>query len=159
VRERAGRVVPDASFATAQGRLGAMVGPRVYTVEQANEQVPQLTRIFDAADEIRARMKEAKLRLNALEVIWGAKVEDPSCTDHTEYAHYKKEMESLRESFERTLQRVAELGAVVKGLDPGLVDFYGVRDGHLVFLCWERGEEGITHWHHIDSNYAGRQPL
>jgi hypothetical protein len=28
-----------------------------------------------------------------------------------------------------------------------------------VFLCWERAEDDITHWHAIDEGFSGRQPL
>jgi len=136
-----------------------MVGPRVYTVEEANEQVPDLVRIFDTADGIREKMKRAKLRLNALEVIWGEKVHDEACADHGEYLHYVREMKALEEGFQKVLEDVNQLGGVVKGVEPALVDVYGVRDGRLVFLCWQRGEKTFAHWHHIDEGFAGRHPI
>jgi hypothetical protein len=41
----------------------------------------------------------------------------------------------------------------------GLVDFPALLDGREVFLCWEKSEADITHWHAIDEGFAGRQPL
>ncbi|MCI0586261.1 MAG: DUF2203 domain-containing protein [Planctomycetes bacterium] len=136
-----------------------MVGPRVFDVEQASAIVPDLSRIFDGLDRLREKIRATKLRVNALEMIWGEKVHEPDCPDRAEFAHYLEEMKRLEEAVQKETEKVAELGGLVKGLDPGLVDFYGVRDGHLVFLCWQRGEDGVTHWHHLDEGFAGRQPL
>src|SRR5881296_3573619 len=105
-----------------------MVGPRVFDVEQCNAVVPDLRRIFDRLDGLRERMRATKLRLNALELIWGEKVQEASCPDHPEFAHYLEEMKRLEEAVQGETEKVAELGGLVKGLDPGLVDFYGVRD-------------------------------
>ena len=54
---------------------------------------------------------------------------------------------------------IPSLGAILKDLNTGLIDFYGHRQGELVFLCWRRGEEGIQFWHRLDEGFAGRQPL
>jgi len=40
-----------------------------------------------------------------------------------------------------------------------LIDFYGLRGGEPVFLCWKLGEERIRFWHTLEDGYAGRQPL
>lgn len=136
-----------------------MKGPRVYTVEQVNELVPDLIRIFDQADAIRKKIQTTKIRLNALEVIWGEGLQKSDCPDHKEFEHYIEELKNLEEAFSRELAKVGEMGGQVKSFDPGLADFYGVRDGYLVFLCWRRGEESIDYWHDLESGYAGRQPL
>jgi len=39
------------------------------------------------------------------------------------------------------------------------VDFYSLREDRPIFLCWRLGEDRITHWHEIDSGFAGRQPI
>ncbi|MHB1328404.1 MAG: DUF2203 family protein [Gemmatimonadales bacterium] len=57
------------------------------------------------------------------------------------------------------LMEVEEIGCVFKGIDEGLVDFYALRDDRLVFLCWRLGEERISHWHEVDSGFAGRQEI
>ncbi|HET6204783.1 MAG TPA: DUF2203 domain-containing protein [Planctomycetota bacterium] len=136
-----------------------MVGPRIFDVDEANALVPDLRRIFDRLDALRERMRATKLRLNALELIWGEKIREEDCPDHRELVHYLEEMKRLEEAVQGETDKVAELGGVVKGIEPGLVDFYGVRDGRLVYLCWQRGEGAIGHWHHIDAGFAGREPL
>ena len=65
----------------------------------------------------------------------------------------------LVEAFQSAMQQLEALGALLKDLNQGLVDFYSLRDGELVFLCWRLGEERIGYWHGIDDGFAGRQPL
>jgi hypothetical protein len=47
----------------------------------------------------------------------------------------------------------------IKDLDRGLVDFPAMRGGKEVFLCWQKSEDDIGHWHDLDSGFAGREPL
>jgi len=57
------------------------------------------------------------------------------------------------------LQRVRELGVILKDVDRGLCDFPYMKDGRVVYLCWQLGEETIGYWHDIESGFAGREPL
>jgi hypothetical protein len=65
----------------------------------------------------------------------------------------------LVEAFESALHQLMGLGGVLKDLSEGLVDFYGRRDGELVFLCWKLGEPRVAFWHPLDTGFAGRRPL
>ena len=65
----------------------------------------------------------------------------------------------LIEAFQSALKQMADLGAVLKDLNQGLVDFYSLRRGDTVFLCWKLGEDRIRFWHTLDDGYAGRRPL
>jgi hypothetical protein len=63
------------------------------------------------------------------------------------------------EAVARCLERIGELGAVVKDLDTGLVDFPALRGDEEVFLCWRLGEDEIRYWHGVDEGFAGRKEL
>lgn len=53
-----------------------------------------------------------------------------------------------------------ELGIQLKDYSRGLIDFPSMRDGRVVLLCWQLGEdEKIEWWHEIEAGFAGRQPL
>ena len=65
----------------------------------------------------------------------------------------------LIESFHSVLNQLQELGAWVKDLQMGLVDFYGMRNGEYMWWCWKLGEERVGYWHPLDEGYASRQPL
>jgi hypothetical protein len=63
---------------------------------------------------------------------------------------------------ERISQRVTALrnrGIEIKDLATGLVDFYAVRKGELVYLCWKEGESGIHWWHPVTGGFGTRQKL
>lgn len=135
------------------------MGPRVYTVEEANCLVPRLEESFRSLDALRERMRGVKFKMNALEMIWGEAVTAPDNPDRREYQHHLDGLKSLGEEFAKLVAEFEAVGAVLKGLDQGLIDFYGVKDGRLVFLCWQRGETEIAHWHHIDEGFSGRHPL
>src|SRR5919197_2934356 len=51
------------------------------------------------------------------------------------------------------------LDIVVRDLDRGLVDFPAVIEGREVYLCWLLDEPQVTHWHGIESGFAGRRRL
>ncbi len=59
----------------------------------------------------------------------------------------------------RCVARIHEVGALVKDLDDGLVDFPATRDGRDVLLCWRLGEDEIGFWHGLDEGFSGRKPL
>jgi len=59
----------------------------------------------------------------------------------------------------KALRSITEVGIVVRDPSSGLIDFPAERDGHLVYLCWRLGEEGLAWWHPPDAGFAGRQPL
>ena len=54
---------------------------------------------------------------------------------------------------------ISERGILVKGIEPGLVDFPSLKDGREVYLCWREGEAQIDFWHEVDTGFPGRQPL
>jgi len=59
----------------------------------------------------------------------------------------------------RCVARIHELGALVKDLDEGLVDFPAQRAGEDVLLCWRLGEDEIGFWHSLEEGFSGRKPL
>jgi hypothetical protein len=136
-----------------------MPGPRVFTIEQVADLVPKLESLFSRLDGIRERLRTLTIRANALELIWGHQVHVKTNPDHGEFAHYLTEMKQSEDEVETLTKRVARLGGQVKSVDPPLVDFYGVREGRLVFWCWTRGETRVEHWHHVDQGFANRQPV
>jgi len=59
----------------------------------------------------------------------------------------------------RCVARIHGVGALVKDLDDGLVDFPAIRDGQDVLLCWRLGEDEIGFWHGLGEGFSGRKPL
>ena len=62
-------------------------------------------------------------------------------------------------AFVEAMQEIGGLGIEIKDFERGLCDFPHLRDGRVVYLCWQKGEDAIEWWHDIEAGFAGRQPL
>ena len=136
-----------------------MVGPLVYSLEEAQELVPLLDEAFDKLDDLREELRTSKLKLSTLEMLWGPELREPDCPDHEEAASLLEGMQHLQDDVTAVVQDLAEKGVTVKDVASGLADVYHVREGRLVFLCWKRGETAFGAWHHVDEGFAGRRPV
>ncbi|MBK8012292.1 MAG: DUF2203 domain-containing protein [Deltaproteobacteria bacterium] len=65
-------------------------------------------------------------------------------------------IQELREEANRFLAKIADAGVDVKGLRQGLLDFPALRNGELVYLCWQVGEPRVEHWHTPQAGFQGR---
>jgi len=57
------------------------------------------------------------------------------------------------------IHQIKDMGVLLKDADKGLCDFPYMRQGRVVYLCWQLGEDRIQYWHDIESGFAGREPL
>jgi len=71
----------------------------------------------------------------------------------------QSELSGLADAAIACVERLEELGVVVKDLDLGLLDFPAEHDGGEVLLCWHVGEDSVSFWHGLDEGYAGRKPI
>ena len=62
-------------------------------------------------------------------------------------------------NLEREIQKLEDLGCIMKDLDVGLVDFPAVRLGVRVWLCWKSGERKVKFWHGLQEGFANRKPV
>ncbi|HVP68225.1 MAG TPA: DUF2203 domain-containing protein [Anaeromyxobacteraceae bacterium] len=132
-------------------------GPRLFTVEQANALVPTLQLEFGRLAHLRGEVSAV------VEALGGP---DEAMAYLEERNPAKQGLEAKVEQFRRlvseingVVQRVNDLGCLVKDLEMGLVDFLSMRGEEAVFLCWQFGEPAVAHWHPVDEGFAGRQPL
>ena len=71
----------------------------------------------------------------------------------------QEQLDASMSKLEDFVDELSEIGCELKDYQMGLIDFVGRHDGRDVYLCWKLGEENITHWHELDSGFAGRQPV
>ena len=58
------------------------------------------------------------------------------------------------------IRNISAEGALIKGINRGLVDFPHIRqNGDEVYLCWSFGEGDIAFWHSIPEGFAGRRNI
>lgn len=135
------------------------MGPRVFTAREVNTILPDLNRCLDALDRVKDRLRQGKGKLDVLEMIWGEEVRSETNPDRREYVHWTSELEQAKRDHDAAIREIAELEGVVKSVEQGLVDFYGVIEGRLVFLCWKRGEKAVEYYHHLEEGFQGRQEI
>jgi hypothetical protein len=123
--------------------------PKLFTVEEANALLPTLQELLDDLalhrDALREKAPHLEPILRAAGANGGGRVG----------SEYGVEAYNLY----LAIERIRELGVLLKDLDMGLLDFPHERDGRVVFLCWHPPEERVGYWHEIEAGYAGRQPL
>ncbi len=123
-----------------------MADERFFTVEEANGELPALR-------ERLVRIREARsVVLRSAEVVRRAA---PADGGGSEGAAYLEAARTLREDVEA----LAAAGIILRDPDTGLVDFPTRREGRTVYLCWRPDEDRVSHWHDVNSGFAGRRPL
>jgi hypothetical protein len=132
------------------------VEERHFSIEEAN----------DALDEVRPLTEELVGHRRAL-----VKLQERQAAVTTRIAGNggnvePHELEDVQERLDeevagiaRCVARIHEVGALVKDLDAGLVDFPATRDGEEILLCWRLGEDEVAHWHGLEEGFAGRKRL
>ena len=123
--------------------------PRLFTVEEANALLPKLEELIRDIGLHRDRMRE---RAPHLEPILKSSIFNGGGRVGSEYG-----VEAY--NLYLGIERIRELGVLLKDLDMGLFDFPHEKEGRIVFLCWHPPEERIGYWHEIQAGYGGRQPL
>ncbi len=127
---------------------------KTFTVEAANRTLPLVRRIVQDIVAEHPRWKDLVARYELAAA--GAR---PDWGESQEQLALRREIDAVAERINGYVDELAAVGCLLKGFEDGLVDFYGLREGQLVFLCWKLGEEAVTHWHELDAGFAGRQPI
>ena len=132
-------------------------GPRFFTLDEANALVPTLQIEFGRIARARAEIGPVIAALGgadaSMEILRHAGEDPPGREAEAE------RLRALAAEITQAVERVNDLGCLVKDVDTGLVDFYALQEGDPVFLCWQFGEPAVTHWHALDEGFAGRKPI
>jgi hypothetical protein len=132
------------------------VEARYFTLEEANEALSEVRPLTEELVGHRRALVELQERQAALVTRIagnGGNVEPHELEEVQE--HLDEEVAGIA----RCVARIHEVGALVKDLDDGLVDFPARLDGEEVLLCWRLGEDEIGFWHGLDEGFSGRKPL
>jgi hypothetical protein len=132
------------------------VAERYFTPDEANELLEEVRPLAEEMVRRRRALVEADRKRTEITTAIagnGGSLRPQELTEVTEATHAESE------GLAQCIQAIQELGAVVKDLDEGLVDFPALRDGEEVLLCWRVGEDEIRYWHGLDEGFAGRKEL
>jgi hypothetical protein len=129
---------------------------RTFTSAEANALLPEVEPLAREMVAGRQRLEQAQERQEAL----AARIAgNGGGIPPKALAEAQEAVEHAATEIARCIGAIQELGAVVKDLELGLVDFPSLRDGEEVLLCWKLGEDEIAYWHGHDEGFAGRKPL
>ena len=135
-----------------------MVRPRLFSLREANALVPHLQRTFARARALREELAHVEERLRDLGVTGEPSAIDVDPEAPLPVQRLQARGKGLVAELTAVVRETTELGIEVKAAD-GLCDFRSTHGGRTVLLCWRFGEERITHFHELDTGFAGRKPL
>ena len=131
-----------------------MENPRLFTLEEATNLLPQVREIVLQMQAAKHRADEARAEFEQLDA------------SHARGNGYDMKREQLAtkiiehmKDVRKQLEALQEIGCELKDLEMGLIDFPSLRDGRVVNLCWKIDEEKIGYWHTLDTGFGNRKPL
>ena len=132
---------------------------RLYTVDEANAVLPAVRTELERVRGHVSRAQEVHDLLDDLEAYYGGDMASATPEERARHTALRAEASRLEAEVSEVVRGILGRGIEIKDLERGLIDFYHDRAGTVVYLCWERGEERVLHWHALESGYPGRQPL
>lgn len=123
--------------------------PKFFTLQEANETLKIIRLLMDEIQAIRKRILEKQPET------WTAIEKSVGNGGNRTLSRMVHDFEKL----DALVHQILDLGALIKDINIGLLDFSALKDGREVYLCWKYGEGDIAFWHEVDAGYAGRQPI
>jgi len=131
--------------------------PRRFSLAEAQRLIPRVERLmrdalarkedYDQAERAIASFAERVMLMGGMNV------------DRDRARNARQLRDSAAQNLRDTIERLQELGCVVKDLSIGLVDFPTRFRGADVYLCWRLGESAIEFWHGMDEGFRGRKAI
>jgi hypothetical protein len=119
-----------------------------FTPDEANSALPRIEPLLTELRESRDRLTDADVREALSDASPGNGGGEPGRQVGEAFLRFRNLLIELQQS-----------GIVLRDLDHGLIDFPSIREGREVYLCWQLGEERVTHWHELEGGFRGRRPL
>ncbi len=133
-----------------------IMAERLFNLDEANALVPWLEQRFAAMQPLRAELVEQQERL--LELL-GRRRSNGHSSSEAEIAEAENGVARLTGRLQEAVGEIMDAGILVRDIGRGLVDFPALRDGDMVYLCWQRGEAAVEWWHPTDTGFGGRRRL
>ena len=123
--------------------------PQYFTLQEANEALNIIRPLMDEVQVIRQKILE-----NQPEA-WPAIEKSAGNGGNRALSNLVQDFEKL----DALVHQIQDMGAQIKDINTGLLDFSALKNGREVYLCWQHGEDDIQYWHEIEAGFAGRQPI
>lgn len=131
--------------------------PRYFTLDEARAALPAVGRSIREAVQARQLCREAEtlIRDLAQRILMAGGMH----VDNARTEAWKTQLDAGAATLRNAMERIEQMGVLVKDLDTGLVDFPTLFKGEEVYLCWRMDEADIGHWHGINEGFAGRHEI
>lgn len=93
------------------------------------------------------------------EELWDLTADYHTEEDELEKLYIQSKIAEIEDIISANLDKIQELGGVIKGTNPILVDFLARYKNRNIWLCWKEDEDDIYYWHEINEGFAGRKPI
>ena len=124
---------------------------KYFTIDEAEELLPNVERILRRT----IKLNKALDLLSSIEI----EVYDDDYDNLRRITKLNKHFHKLSYEFYASIEKIEDIGCIIKDLEIGIIDFYSEFEGGEIFLCWKLGEKKIKFWHEVDSGYEGRRPI
>ena len=128
---------------------------KVFTREEANQLIPTLTTLIQELNEKRERIADIEVEIDSLELVSDPEGERVPEGLESLIQKHRKEVACFYE----IVDQIHSHGCLLKDVDTGLIDFFALIEGRVVYLGWRFGEEQVHFWHEVGQGYANRQPI
>jgi hypothetical protein len=135
-----------------------MKNPKFFTVEEAENLIGLLETTFERIKRNKQHFLWLQEEIAMLKLIVECGADERN-SDAVLLNQKAAKFKAISADIEKDVATVEETGCILRDVDKGLVDFFSIQNGTVVFLCWSKGEDSIKYWHSIHEGFAGRQLL
>jgi hypothetical protein len=122
----------------------------LFTIDQANTILPKVKKRFDEILFCKNNVIDIQEELQNLS--------DSNCT-FEKFITKKQELNHAVTSLYSMIQKLEDMGVMIKSVDEGLLDFPSIRYDEEIWLCWKFGENQVKFWHGKEEGFMGRKPI
>ena len=122
----------------------------LFTVDQANTILPKVKKRFDEILFCKNNVIDIQEELQNLS--------DSNCS-FEKFITKKQQLNHAVTSLYSMIQKLEDMGVMIKSVDEGLLDFPSIRYDEEIWLCWKFGENQVKFWHGKEEGFMGRKPI
>ena len=122
----------------------------LFTVDQANTILPKVKKRFDEILFCKNNVIDIQEELQNLS--------DSNCS-FEKFITKKQELNHAVTSLYSMIQKLEDMGVMIKSVEEGLLDFPSIRYDEEIWLCWKFGENQVKFWHGKEEGFMGRKPI
>jgi hypothetical protein len=130
---------------------------KTFTLDEAQSLLPVLESLLKRAIEGKQEAEVIEAELS--EISRTIYLSGGMRVDVAKVASQRAQMEVHLQIVRESIAEIDSIGAQVKDLEAGLLDFPCRLDDQVVLLCWRLGETAIEHWHSTDTGFRDRKPI